>query len=108
MASPRRLLTTSTDFDDGVTIHAQDMVTILMNETVPNLDHTLYFFQDFTSSETLDPAKSLIVTSVYNRNDLADFSSAVQRVHFIRSRCYAQMSDERTLRYFNLINFQTP
>ena len=105
MASPRRLLTATSDFDDAVTVHAQDIVTVLMDEVDPDLDHTFYLYQDFSTSEVDTPELNKIVTSVYNRNDLTGWDSALQRVHFIRSRCYAQMADERTLSYFNLIRF---
>ena len=98
MASPRKLLSTDSVFDDAVTVHAQDIVTALMLESDPDLDHTFYLYQDYTTSE-IDETKEKIVTSVYNRNDLTGFDNALQRVHFIRSRCYKQMSDERTLRY---------
>jgi len=106
MASPRKILSTTTDFDDAVTIHAQDIVATIQAEVDPELDHTFYLYQDFTTSEINDPDKQKIVTSVYNRDDLTGFATAVQRVHFIRSKVYAQMADERTLFYFNIIRFQ--
>lgn len=105
MPSPRKLLTATSDFDDAITVHAQDIILVLIEETDPDLDHTFYLYQDFSTSEVDDPGMNKILTSVYNRNDLAGWDSALQRVHFIRSRCYGQMADERTLAYFNLIRF---
>jgi len=107
MASPRRLLTTTSDFDDAVTAHAEDIIAVIKDEPIADLDHTFYLFQDFSTSETDDPNKSKILTSIYNRNVLIGWETGVQRVHYIRSRCYAQMADERTLAYFNLIRFQS-
>ena len=105
MASPRKILTTTSDFDDAVTVHAQDIIAVIKDAVDPDLDYTFYLFQDFSTSQTDDPSKNKIVTSVYNRNILQGFLTTTQRVHFIRSRCYAQMADERTLAYFNLIRF---
>ena len=107
MASPRRLLHTTSTFDDAVTVHAQDIVAVIKDEVDPELDHTFYLYQDFTTSEVDTPGLEKIVTSVYNRNDLTGYTTALQRVHFIRSRVYKQMADTRTLAYFNIIRFES-
>ena len=107
MASPKRLLQTTSNFDEAVTVHAQDIIAVIKDETVGDRNHTFYLYQDFSTSETLFPEKEKILISVYNRNDLSGWDSALQRVHYIRSRCYKQMADERTLAYFNIIKFQS-
>ena len=100
----RKLLETTDNFDDAVSAHAQLIISVIKDESVPARMHTFYLYQDFSSSETLEN-KDVILTSRYNRNDLDGFTSSLHRMHYIRSRVYAQMSDERTLKYFNKIIF---
>jgi len=107
MASPRRILHTTPNFDDAITQHALLVINLIRNESRPARIHTVYLYQDFTSSETLYPKKNVIVISRYCRDDLAGFAEPSHRRHFIRSRVYRQMASERTLRYFNKIRLQS-
>jgi len=109
MASPRKILSTSTTFDDVITAFASFIIAQLQQEADPDLDINFNLYQDFTfDRDTPQEGKDLIIIETYKRNDLTDFSTALQRVHFVRSRCYGNMAKQRgTLFYFNKIIFQS-
>jgi len=103
----RRLLHTTADFDTAITDFATRIINKLKDEADPDDEFDFYLYQDFSSSLTLNTNKDLIVKARLSKSDLAGFAEPEHRLHFMRSKMYAKMADERTLRYFNKIIFKT-
>ena len=111
MATPKKLLSATLVLDDAVT-DAATLIYTIINAAPLAEEHTFYLYQDFTSSETFYPEKARIGSTTLKKQDFVDAGfdagdSATKIGHFIRSKIYQKLAQAGTLKYFNLINFQT-